>query len=442
MGAHVEAVRDSVALAQSVDVVVIGGGIVGTAAAYELARKGVSVALLEKGRIGAEQSSRNWGWCRQQNRDFPELPLSIYSLRRWEELGAETGRELGFRRSGLVYASTKAAELATWEAWIDKARAYGFVSHMLSSSEAKQRTPGSTSDWLGGLWSPSDGRAEPSLASPALAAAGRDLGAFVHQNCAVRGLDISAGRVTGVWTERGLIKAQKVICAGGAWSSRFCRRHGIDLPNLNVTGTALKTTVAAEVISGGLATPGFALRRRLDGAYSLSISGRGRFELTPQGLRHAPKFRAAFKSRLARLKYRVGTSFFSGPEALGSWAFDAVSPFERHRVLDPRPDQQMVEEALTALVREYPALAGIKAEQAWGGLIDSTPDIIPVISPVDQLPGFIIASGFSGHGFGIGPGAGRLIADLAVSDTPIVDPAAFRLERFSDGSEIRQPKMM
>ena len=117
--------------------VVIGGGILGTCAAYELARRGISVALLEKGLIGCEQSSRNWGWVRQQNRALYELPLAMHSLSRWEALAKEGGRDVGFRRSGIVYTTDSQESLDKWETWGRQAREQGFVCHMLSAGEAQ-----------------------------------------------------------------------------------------------------------------------------------------------------------------------------------------------------------------------------------------------------------------------------------------------------------------
>lgn len=436
-------VDSDASLPAKVDVVVIGAGIVGASAAYFLAQKGLSVALLEKGRIGAEQSSRNWGWCRQQNRDRRELPLMQHSMRLWNSLGQATGADLGFRRNGLIYVTKDKQELATWEAWVTMAQQYQVGSRMLSPAEARAMTPGNEQDWIGGVHSPQDGRAEPSVAAPVMALAARALGASVHQNCAVRGLETRGGRLSGVVTESGSIEAGAVLCAAGAWASMFCRRHGIDLPQAGVRSTVFATTPAAEVAPGGLVTPDVTLTRLLDGAYIVAANNRGRLDITPQGLRYARQFWPTFRTRRKNLKIGISGSFLDGPEALvGKWAFDKPTQFERHRIFAPPPDTSIVEPALRRLTAVYPALRGIAMARIWGGWIDCTPDSVPVISPVERLPGFFLAAGFSGHGFGLGPGAGRLAADLVAGDAPVVDPAPFRHARLVDGSPLATPGMM
>jgi sarcosine oxidase subunit beta len=92
---------------------------------------------------------------------------------------------------------------------------------------------------------------------------------------------------------------------------------------------------------------------------------------------------------------------------------------------------------LSKLKAAIPSFASAKIAQEWAGLIDTMPDVIPVISPLPGIDGLIVATGFSGHGFGIGPGAGRLVADMVSGETPVVDPSPFHISRFSDGSKIR-----
>ena len=126
----------------------------------------------------------------------------------------------------------------------------------------------------------------------------------------------------------------------------------------------------------------------------------------------------------------------------GRWSFDAPTPFERHRIYAPPPDDRVAAPALAKLKAVYPALGSLGVGGIWAGWIDLTPDSLPVISPVETLPGFFLAAGFSGHGFGIGPGAGRLAAELVAGDAPIIDPTAFRYSRLVDGTNLSVPEMM
>jgi glycine/D-amino acid oxidase-like deaminating enzyme len=433
-------VESDAKLPEAVDVVVIGAGIVGVATAYALAGKGHAVALLEKGVVAGEQSSRNWGWCRLLNRDEREIPLMQHSLELWDRLPAEIGADMGFRRNGLVYVTKDPKELAGWEAWIAMAQTYQARMRVVGPEEAKRLTPGNEQAWVGGVVSPFDGRAEPALAAPALAAAARQRGVSLHQGCAVRGIDTRGGRVAGVFTEQGYVRTGAVVLAGGAWASMFLRRHGVDLPQTSVHSTVFATTPAKQVSPGGLYTPDFILTPLLDGGYIVAAKARGRIELTPAGIRYARKFLPTLRKRWKLVELRLGRSFFEGPDALhGTWSFDAPTVFERVRVLEPKPNEAIVAPALREIVAAYPELAGIGMARIWAGWIDSTPDAVPVIAPIARIPGLTVAAGFSGHGFGIGLGAGRLAADIAVSDPPVVDPAPFALERLVDGSPIREP---
>ena len=436
MSPPVDAIPSDEKLPSSADVVVIGGGIIGCAAAYFLAKKGLRVAVLEKGHVGGEQSSRNWGWCRQQMRDTREIPLIKEALALWAGLNEEIGAETGFRQTGLLYVTKDAAEIARWEAWLEHARAYQLHSRLLSAAEAQAMMPGCEEKWLGGLHTPSDGRAEPQLAAPAIAQAARRLGVTLHQGCAARGIETEAGAVATVVSERGPIRARAVLSAGGAWTSLFCRRHGIDLPQLSVRASVLRTEPAPEVLASPVSAPGFGMRRRLDGGYTVGMRGAASLDLTPDAFRYMRAFWPAYRMGVVALNLKFGKPFFSALATPRHWALDETSPFERTRVLDPAPEKSVLDAALANLKAAYPALSGVKVAERWAGMIEGTPDAVPVISPVEQLKGFYIATGFSGHGFGIAPAAGRLAADIIAGETPIVDPHPFRYARMIDGTRL------
>ena len=415
----------------SADVVVIGAGIAGTAAAYTLAKAGHSVALLEKGVVAGEQSSRNWGWCRLMSRDEREIPLMQRAHALWDQWPGETGQEMGFRRNGLLYVTKDPKELAGWEAWAEMARPYQAPVRIIGAEEARRLAPGAPQDWIGGVVSPQDGRAEPGLAAPAIARAARALGASVVQNCAVRGLDTTGGRISGVFTEHGLVKTNAVILAGGAWSSMFLRRHGIDLPQSSVHSTVFATTPAPQVVEGGFYSADLCLTPLLDGGYIVAAKARTRIEITPAAIRYAARFGRSLLANRKVVELRMGRSFFEGPDTIHrKWRFDRETVFERIRVLNAKPNLALVEPALRDIVAACPELEGIQAARVWAGWIDLTPDVVPVIDALAVLPGLTVATGLSGHGFGIGPAIGELAAQMATGVTPLVDPSAFRLARF------------
>jgi glycine/D-amino acid oxidase-like deaminating enzyme len=180
----------------------------------------------------------------------------------------------------------------------------------------------------------------------------------------------------------------------------------------------------------------YAFRKRLDGGYTVADGDANDVEIVPNAFRYLTKFAPALRSQWKALRIHLSGQFLNEWNTPRHWKLDAVTPFEKLRTLDPVPNQKAAEAALKNLISAHPGFAGAKIAQHWAGMIDVTPDAVPVISPVETLPGFIIATGFSGHGFGIGPAAGKLAADLATNARPVVDPTPFRLGRFFDGSKI------
>lgn len=174
----------------------------------------------------------------------------------------------------------------------------------------------------------------------------------------------------------------------------------------------------------------FSFRRRLDGSFSIAMRNANIAPIVPDSFRLFTDFYPTLIKSWRELTLRVGNQFIQEWKTPRSWAADAISPFERVRILDPAPCERFNREGFRQLVKAFPAFANSRITQSWAGLIDVTPDAVPVIGPVEEIPGFFMASGFSGHGFGIGPGAGKLMADLVTGSTPSVNPELFRFDRF------------
>jgi glycine/D-amino acid oxidase-like deaminating enzyme len=424
-------------LPASADYVIIGGGIIGVFTAYYLAKRGAKVCLIEKGLIGAEQSSRNWGWCRQQNRDERELPLASKSIDLWERFAAESGENAGFERTGLLYLSNDEAEIAQWARWGEFARTMGVETHMLSSAQATERGRFSGKQWRGGVFAPTDGIANPAEAAPAVARAIIKLGGTVHQNCAARGLETTGGRVSGVVTETGVVHTNVAILSAGAWASSFCHQYGLRFPQSSARQSVMLIGSGPGELPDALHTAGISITRRGHSGHLLSISGRARIDLTPQKIRFAKDFVPMFFKRRKNLALGGWEGMRGSHETLGKWALDKVTPMERMRILEPKPDATALQLTHDRAIDMVPTLRERTVTARFAGFIDSTPDSVPGIGEFAALPGLVLAAGFSGHGFGIGPGAGHLIADMVSGATPIVDPASYHPSRFDSSQRIR-----
>ena len=393
---QIERLECSSTLPAQTEVAVIGGGIVGVCCAWWLAERGIPVVLLEKGELAAEQSSRNWGWVRSMGRDLREIPLALASLDIWTRWQAELGEDLGFRRSGILYACENPQQVQQQADWLAAASAQGVRAQLLERSELARLLPdGARAGWSGALHTPLDGRAEPQLATLAIARGARRLGAQLLTGCAVRGLDVQAGRVAGVVTEQGLLRCNQVVLAGSAWSSLFLRNLGIRLPQLKVIASVLRTEPLPGAPELAVGARRYAFRKRLDGGYSIAQRSANLAPITPDSLRYLRDFLPALGSQYRELRLRLGRRFLDELLTPNHWALDTQSPFERCRVLDPQPSPTILAEARSALIEAFPAFAAMRVAQTWAGVMDVTPDAIPVIGAVEQLPGLFLSTGYS-----------------------------------------------
>ena len=418
------------------DVVIIGGGIVGVCTAWFLARQGVDVVLCEKGHIAGEQSGRNWGWVRQQLRDTREMPMIVESLKIWRTLADDTGEDVGFHEQGVMVAASSDKEAEQFAEWIKTSDEHGVETRLLQGREIDSVIRGAARTWKGVLYTPSDGRAEPHKAGPAIARAAEREGATLLTSCAVRGIETEGGRVSAVVTEHGTIRASTVCCAAGAWTAMFCRSLGITVPQLKVRGTVARTAPCGNVLDGNFFNNQVALRRREDGGYTVAHGTILDHPITPSTFRFAFKYIPALMMEIRNLHLSIGREFVEELLAPTRWALDGPSPFEKTRVLNPKPNQRALRGIRKNLGKVFPQLVGTELVEAWAGMIETTPDVIPVIDQAEQIPGFYIATGFSGHGFGIGPGAGKAIAGLLTGEDSGISLAEFRLGRCFDGTRL------
>ena len=426
-------------LPETVDVVVIGAGVIGTSTAYFLAKHGAKVLLCEKGRVAGEQSSRNWGWVRQQGRDQAELPIMMESNRIWRDLARSTGEEdLGFTPSGCVYLAESERQLAEYESWHGIARQHQLDTRMLSRAEASSLVPDIRGRWLGGMLTASDGCAEPFVAVPALARAAGKLGAVIVEDCAVRTIETQAGRVSAAVTEKGTVRTGSVLLAGGAWSTHFATNIGLDLPQLMVRSTVGRTPAVAGKEMPNVMTKNFGVRSRRDGGYTVATGDVAEHYISRKSFNYFTKFLALMKisAKDVRLKAGPPAGYPGAWTSKRHWSGDEVSPFEQMRVLNPLPSEKMRRQLADRLPARAPWLAVAGIEELWAGMIDVSPDAVPYICAAPSPGGLFIGTGSSGHGFGIGPAVGKILSDLIRGRPTGHDLSRFRFNRFNDGSPI------
>lgn len=423
-------VQGADALPSEADVVIIGGGIIGVSTAFYLAKRGIKVVLCEKGLIAGEQSSRNWGWVRQMGRDVAEIPLAIHSLKLWAGLNEELGTETGFRQTGITYLCRNGRDVAEFGSWVRPAKEHGVDIRMLDNAGLQSLLPGLGEDFVSGMYTASDGRAEPTMAASAIARGAAKLGATIMINCAVRGIERSGGAVSAVVTERGVVRTRQVVLAGGAWSRLFCQNLDIDIPILKILGSVGRVGPREGLPDMPIGASNFAFRRRLDGGYNVSMRNANIVSIVPDSFRLFADFSPQLLSSWREIKLRFGRQFFEEMAFLRKWELDAETVFEKVRILDPEPVSNWLKKGIEIAAKAFPAFRGAKLTKSWGGIIDSTPDLVPVMGPAPSLPGLFIATGFSGHGFGIGPGSGEMIAQMINGEIPHIDPHPFRLDRF------------
>lgn len=415
-----------------VDTVVIGGGIIGCATAWYLHKRGFSVTVVEKGRVAGEQSSRNWGFVRQQGRDLRELPLIMKSLENWRGIDAELGEATGFITCGNLAVAPDDTKLQGMRNWAQDVSSYGLESRVVTGTELETLSPAMSRLYSAALYTPSDGRAEPSLATQAIANALKKADQEVVEHCVVENLLTESGKVTGVATEHGEIRSSKVVLAGGAWSSQFLRKLGLNLPQSDLRVSVGRTEAFEHGIDTPTWLPAVALRPRQDGGLSFASGSIMDHDLNLDSFRYLGRFLPNFLMNASSLRLHVNTRFSEQHRHARIYRQAQRDHYRSIRTLDPIPNHSLLERTRADMVDAFGFPEDLGLEETWAGRIDVMPDAIPVIDQVPQVKGLILATGMSGHGFGIGLGVGDVVAELVDRGTTELDLRPFSLSRFSE----------
>lgn len=416
-----------------VDVAVIGGGIIGCSTAYYLAKRGMDVAVFEKSYgVAQEQSGRNWGFVRQLGRDPEELPLMTRSIGLWKGLEKELKADLGWQQAGILGMTDDESAMPAYEEWRDASKPYGVKTKVLTGKGVSDLLPGMTREWKGGIYVANDGNADPEKVTQAFADAIRRKKGRVITNCKVLGVETKAGAVCGVSTDQGFVTANTVVVAAGAWTSRVLGWLNLDLPQMRIRGTVGRTMPTSRVSEIGAWSPNLGFVQRKDGCFTLSGLDISDFDVSLDALEYAKYFLPSYQKYRHMFDLHFGHPFFL--DLLGRIPGSAAmrDPLRQARISEPMPSKRKLMRNMKNLRELFDITHDIELKKAWAGHIEMTPDMLPVIDGGAGVDGLIVVTGLSGHGFGIGPGVGNVVAEMAAGDTPSVDLRAFRLSRFAE----------
>ncbi len=367
---------------QGTEVIVVGGGVIGSSIAYHLARAGVRTLLLEKRTVAVAASGASAGGTRQQGRDPRELALSMQACVRWATLEDELAADIDYRRKGHLTVIEHEQDRAGLVETIARQRAAGLNIRLIEGAELREVAPALAPHILAGSYTPDDGYANPGLTAKAFAAAAARAGAEVREGVTVHGLAVESGKVVGVLTDEGHIGADLTILAAGAWSKALAATAGVDLPIAPMGLQMILTAAVAPCLDPVVGCVG----RRL-----------------------------SFKQLSAG-------NFLIGGGWPGDW--DLTQPRGVTR------DAGIWGSALTAAAI-IPVSGTVGLQDAWVGIEARSADDVPILGPVREVAGLVIAAGFSGHGFQLSPAIGQVLAELVVEGRPSIPIDALALDRFA-----------
>jgi sarcosine oxidase subunit beta len=381
-------------MTETYDLVIIGGGIMGCSAAYQLAQRGLKVALLDKKSIGEGPTGQSSAIIRQHYSNELTARLALHSLRVFQNFEEQVGEECGFRRTGFVVL-VDAKDRAGLEANVALQRGVGIHTELLSPEALREILPSMrTTDLVEAAYEPDSGYADPYQTVNAYARAARRLGVSILQETEVIGIRFAGGRVAGVDTPKGRLDAPLVLNTAGAWGARVAR----------LAGAAVPINSCRVQVAFFRRPPGHEAEHPVVGDF-------------------------------------INTLYFRS-ETGGLTLAGLIDPAEAEAVVDPdnyneRMDSAFVLDVGERLVARYPAMELSESTGGYASLYGITPDWHPIIDEVPSGSGFYVCAGFSGHGFKLGPAVGVMVADLlSGASAPEFDPHLFRLSRFAEGQPV------
>ena len=372
---------------QTADVIIIGGGVVGCAAAYYMAKKGIkNICVLEADKsVGHGGSSRNGGGVRQAGRDTRELPYAMYAIQNmWPTLSEELGVDVEYYQKGNLRLGKTEAHLKKLNTLATNAQSVGLDVRMVDGKEVKEICPYLSDEIIGASWCPTDGHANPMMTTLGYYKRSVEMGVRYFTDAKVKELRKIKGKLREVVLESGeIFEAETVVLAAGYESRYIARTVGIDIPMTRYFEEALVTEMQPHMFDIMLGT--------------------------------------------------ADADFYGHQAKHGSFVFGSESGLEEAADMAPsdlKTNALTLSAGCRAVMGYIPLLKDAKIVRSWGGWLDLCYDGVPVISPVEEVPGLILACAFTGHGFGTAPSVGLMLAQMVLGEKTVVDISPLRYDRF------------
>jgi sarcosine oxidase subunit beta len=415
----------------SADVVVVGGGISGYAGAASAAQRGATVVLVEKeSRPAGEGSGRAQGSLRLQGRHAAEFPIARESIELWRRLGDEVDCELGF--GGNIYLCDDPAELPTLRALVEEAHGAGLTEvRLLDREQAQEVLPHATGPFAAAMWSPYDGQCDPAKSTRAFAARATAGGVTTLEDTLALRIVERDGSVRGLETSRGFIEAATVVVTGGVWTPNLVGTVGVDVPIMLVAHGQAESVPTDVRVEPTVRAFGFGFRQRPDGRLVLSagINARVEYRLSLGATRNARLWASRYRVNRGNVRLRFDPALTMRQLRDRSRLSTGHIPVATE---PPAPRRADVDAALVSLKRVMPAFEGLRIGRYWSGMLDISPDGLPIIDHEAGPDGLVFVTGLSGHGLALGPVIGEIAADLALDGATARPIRPFRLARFRE----------
>ena len=428
------------------DVVIIGAGISGCATAYNLARRGLKVVVLEKDDIAFEASGRSMAAVGVLGKHHPdEYRLAQAAVEVWPTLGDELNTDIEYIPGGRLAIAETRKDLPLFQEMIETAEESGVKIEWLEPRQARKRYPYLEGPLTMAAFSPQEGHVNPPKTVHAFARAAQEYGAKFHTGCLVKEVGVAGGSVRHVGTSMGEIKTGAVINVAGVWANRLLDDLGVHVPIKIIRLPQGETEPLPRLFDFFMRGPTYSARQTASG--TLRISGGYRqleviHDLSLDDLRDLKVWLPRLAQQRSNVSLRLDMNVLKR-EFLGL-VNSKVMGRERDVApvgVEPRKAPGNLRKKLRRLSSLIPQLEGLKVRRHWTGYVDLTPDLLPVIGPVDQVKGLYVAMGFSGHGFVLGPVTGRIMADLVTGQASPFPIHAFRPGRFVE-EKVKMPKRL